>query len=112
MMRRGELPTQHEPDLFSQAADPPWLVWPQTELERRFAEFHRNNPHVYREFERRAMELYRAGATKIGVKAIAERIRWDVRIRTLGDEFKINNTYVSLYSRLLLHRHPELADVI
>lgn len=100
------------PDLFAQTADPHWLQWPTTKLERRFAEFHKRNPHVYAEFERRAMELYRAGATKIGVKAIAERIRWDVRVRTLGDEFKVNNSWVSLYARLLIHRRPELADVI
>lgn len=100
------------PDLFTTAQDPPWLVWPQTRIERRFAEFHRQNPHVYAEFERRAMELYRAGARRIGVKAIAERIRWDVHVRVLSTDYKIDNSLVSLYARLLIHRHPELAEVI
>lgn len=101
-----------QPDLWTAAADPPWLVRPITKLERRFAEFHAANPHVYAEFERRALQLYRAGARRIGAKAIAERIRWDVHVRTLGNEYKLNNSFVSLYARLLIHRHPELADVI
>lgn len=99
-------------DLFAQTPDPHWLAWPITKLERRFAEFHAANPHVYAEFERRAMELYRAGARRIGVKAIAERIRWDVHVRVLTEDYKINNSLVALYARLLIHRHPELAEVI
>lgn len=101
-----------QPDLWTAAADPHWLVWPQTRIERRFAEFHRQNPHVYAEFERRAMELYRAGARRIGVKAIAERIRWDVHVRVLTEDYKINNSLVALYARLLVHRRPELTEVI
>lgn len=100
------------PDLFATAQDPPWLVWPHTRIERRFAHFHGANPHVYAEFERRAMELLCAGARRIGVKAIAERIRWDVHVRVLTEDYKINNSLVALYARLLIHRHPELAEVI
>src|SRR5690625_3655853 len=91
---------------------PAWLAWPRTKLERRFADFHRGNPHILAEFERRALQLHAAGARRIGAKAIAERIRWDIHIRTLGDEYKLNNSFVALYSRLLIHRHPALADVI
>lgn len=91
---------------------PAWLAWPRTRLERRFAEFHAANPHVFAEFERRALQLARAGARRIGAKAIAERIRWDIHIRTLGDEYKLNNSFVALYARLLIHHHPQLADVI
>ena len=101
-----------QPDLWTTAADPSWLAWPQTKLERRFAEFHAANPHVYLEFERRAMELLCAGVRRIGVKAIAERIRWDVHVRVLTPDYKIDNSLVSLYARLLIHRRPELAEVI
>jgi hypothetical protein len=94
------------------ATEPGWLVCPESRLEREFAAFHRDNPHVFEEFERRALELHRAGRHRIGAKAIAERIRWDVMLRTLGDEYKVNNNRVSLYSRLLIHRHPELAGAI
>jgi len=46
------------------------------------------------------------------LEGIDQRIPWDVHIRTLGDEYKINNSLVTLYARLLVHRHPELAEVI
>jgi hypothetical protein len=92
--------------------EPGWLTNPSTRLEREFAVFHASNPHVYEEFERRALELHRAGQRRIGVKAIAERLRYDVMLRTLGDEYKINNNRVAFYSRLLIHRNPELADAI
>ena len=31
--------------------------------------------------------------------------------RTHGDQFKLNNSYRSRYTRLLLDRHPEWTDV-
>jgi hypothetical protein len=94
------------------SADPSWLRAPRTERERKFAEFHANNPHLFLEFEGRAMRALRDGWPRIGVKAIAEAIRWDYRVRTRGDDFKINNSFVALYARLLLHRRPELGLVI
>lgn len=93
-------------------ARPSWLTNPSNKLERHFARFHDLNPHVYLEFERRALEAHSAGARRIGVKAIAERIRWDIHTRTLGDKYKVNNSLVALYARLLLFRRPELADLI
>jgi hypothetical protein len=37
--------------------EPGWLTNPSTRLEREFAVFHASNPHVYEEFERRALEF-------------------------------------------------------
>lgn len=91
---------------------PAWYFSPRDEIEARFRIYHENNPHVYEEIERRAWMLYRAGRKRIGMKAIAESIRWESLISTEGDPCKINNNHVALYARLLLHRHPELDDVI
>src|SRR5688500_5975286 len=99
-------------DLPMFAADPHWLREPRTKLERQFAEFHAANPHVADLFERYALEAWKAGARRVGAKAIAERIRWDQRVRVISDEWKINNSLVALYARLLIHRHTILADVI
>lgn len=101
---------QYQTDLL--ASWPAWLLYPSSKIERRFASFHALNPHVYLQFEARASEAHRAGAARIGMKAIAERIRWDVHTRTLGEEFKLNNTFVALYARLLIWRRPELAALI
>jgi hypothetical protein len=66
---------------------------------------------VLAEFERRALELHRAGAERIGVKALAEVIRYHSTVAGMGD-YKVNNSLISLVSRWLIWRHPELADAI
>lgn len=97
-------------DLFT--ADPAWLSHPSTKLEREFAEWYALNPGIVAEFERRTMELYRAGAKRIGMKAIAEVVRYHSALQSKGDARKVNNSRVSFIARLMLHRHPELADRI
>ena len=100
------------PDLFPAAADPSWLVWPRSRLERRFAAFHAANPHVWAEVERRALALHRAGARRVGIALIFEAMRYDRLVTTTGEPWKMNNSYRALYARLLIARHPELAEVI
>jgi hypothetical protein len=45
------------------------------------------------------------------MKALFEIVRWDSRIRTVGEEFKITNTYSPYYARLVMRQEPDLADV-
>lgn len=101
-----------QPDLWTAAADPPWLQWPTTKLERRFAEFHKRNPHIYVELERRALALVGKGAHRIGVKALWEVLRYDAAVRSDDRPWRLNNSYTALYARLLIARRPELAEVI
>lgn len=81
-------------------------LFPKT-IEERFREFHSRNPQVYalfREFARRAMDSGR----RIGAKAIMERVRWEVYMKSRdGEGFKINNSYTSRYVRLLIDEYPE-----
>jgi hypothetical protein len=90
---------------------PRFLVEPSTSLEERFARFHRENPSLYREFERRAMALYNAGAQHIGIAMIAEVIRYDEAVAR-RDAYKVNNSYRAFYARMLVHDHPELSSLI
>jgi hypothetical protein len=91
---------------------PGWLINPGTDLERRFARWAKDNPDVLAEFERRAIRLHESGQRRIGVKQIAEVIRYYAAVESRGDRFKVNNSYTSLLARWLIHRHPELADAI
>jgi hypothetical protein len=90
---------------------PRFLAEPSSSLEERFARFHRENPSLYREFERRALALYHAGATRVGIAMIAEAIRYDDAVARRG-AYKVNNSYRAFYSRMLLHDHPELSSLI
>jgi hypothetical protein len=77
-----------------------------------FAEYHAANPHIYREFETRALALLAAGATRIAVAKIREEIRADMAVRTLSAEYKLSNTFTPDYARMLVANNPALAKVI
>ena len=65
-------------------------------------------PRVYGEFKRYAWEALMAGCTKIGAKAIAERVRWDFKL--YGDkktkDFKVNNIVVTYMAKKLAQEEP------
>lgn len=75
-------------------------------IEERFNRFYAANPHVADAFEALAAQ-WLARHSKVGAKAIAEQLRWRSGIETQGEPWKINNSLVALYARLLLDRHPE-----
>ena len=76
-----------------------------------FLDYDRRNPAVWPMFERFALEAARAGV-RMGAKAIWERMRWEVRINTPGDDFaKLNNSYVSWYSRRFKEQHPGYGQI-
>jgi hypothetical protein len=79
-------------------------------IDAKFAEFHRANPHVYATLVRLAREAKGAGKTKIGVKALWERMRWDLWLSTVDtiDEPKLNNDFTSRFARLIEEREPDL----
>lgn len=84
---------------------------PQT-LEEAFRAFHRDNPHVYDELRRLALELVDRGHDRIGIGMLFEVLRWQEAMRTTGDcGFRLNNSHRALYARLLMDREPRLRGV-
>ena len=79
-------------------------------IRARFAQFHAENPLVYAELLRLALEARGLGYRKIGIKMLWEVMRWNltVRIQRAEGEFKLNNNYHSRYARML-DREPALA---
>lgn len=92
--------------------DPAFLVVPSTDLEQRFKAFHEKNPHVYRRIEEKALELARAGRSRIGIAELVEDLRYDPSLRSAGEAFKLNNSYRAFYARLLVHRQKSLEETI
>lgn len=72
-----------------------------------FLSWHRNNPQVWTEFERFALEAANRGR-RIGAKAVAERVRWESEI-VRNEEFKIDNSFVSYYARIFAAKYPQHA---
>ena len=78
-------------------------------LEQRFGAFHTENPNVYSLFKRFTFEVIRRGHQHYSADAVIHRIRWETGVVTQGDDFKINNNWVSAYVRLFERDHPQHA---
>jgi hypothetical protein len=80
----------------------------------KFSVFHVQNPHVFAELERMALELAARGRKRIGVKLLVEVLRYEHYMTTEdpNSTFKISNTYTAFYARLLIDTHPELRELI
>lgn len=64
------------------------------------------NPEVWKQFVKFAMQLINAGYKRIGSKMIFERIRWETAVSG-NDGFKINNNYTPYYSRKFEKEFPQ-----
>ena len=80
-----------------------------------FEQFHRDNPRVYELFKQYTRAIVMVGRArgmkdkkiKTSAKLIINRIRWEVYMETLTDDFKINDAFTSRYARLFITEHPE-----
>lgn len=82
-----------------------------TKADQEFETFHKKNPDVYAEFVKLAQEAKKRGRSRIGIKMLAEVIRWNRFLNTTDDDYKINNNFVSRYARLIVQAHPELEEM-
>lgn len=96
--------------------DPDWLTTPRSVIEWDFKRYHEAHPDVYASLERAALAWAQAGAPRIAISRLVENIRYSrLTVAPTAHEqlpFKVNNNHRALYARLLIARHPNLADVI
>ena len=64
-----------------------------------------------REQPQSAREARRAGKTRVGIKALWERMRWDFFVTNRNDDFKLNNDFTSRYARLIAQNEPDLVGM-
>ena len=81
----------------------------QSILDHRFEEYDFNNPQIFATFKRFAFEVMAAGHKHFGAKAIFERMRWYFTVEARGDQFKLNNSFVSRYARKLIRECPQFS---
>ncbi|MFJ6752204.1 hypothetical protein ACIQNI_29075 [Streptomyces sp. NPDC091266] len=74
----------------------------------RFRAFDAQHPWVYRALEQLIEERLARGASKVGMKALFEALRWRHPRGVTG----LNNNYTALYARGLLAEHPQWAYAI
>lgn len=86
--------------------DPPELTPPE-----KFESFHNANPGVYCVLVELTRQAQRSGRTKVGIKALFERARWELSIATDETAPKLNNDYTAYYARLIMRQEPDLAGI-
>lgn len=84
----------------------------EEKTESRFTEFLRAHPEIYQAYCRLALDKIRAGAKRIGSKAIWEVLRWNTPLREDGSEFKLNNNLTPFFARKFQKDYPQYADRI
>lgn len=104
-------------DRFALATAEEWLVENvrlkigHSLILRRFLAFHHNNPRVFDLLLRFAREIQHTNRRRFGMKALFERVRWELALTTTEDTgLKLNNNYTAYYARLLALFDPSLAD--
>jgi hypothetical protein len=84
---------------------------PRPSADRKFEQFHAENPHVLDELVRLAREAITSGRSRLGIKAIWEVCRWNLNLSTTGRPFKLDNSMTAAYARMIMEQHPDLRGV-
>ncbi len=79
-----------------------------SELRKKFEQFHKDNPKVYRELVSLAHQAKERGRSKIGMRMLYEVVRWNRYLRTTDKDYKLNNDYCAFYARKIVDDYPEL----
>ena len=79
----------------------------------KFYTFHKSNQHVYKNLVAMARQYRRRHGknSKVGIKMLWEKLRWDYRMSTDHCEFKLNNNYPAYYARLIMQANDDLNGV-
>lgn len=86
---------------------------PNNEVDRKFQEYHKKNPDVYKHFVRITREAKTKGKDHLSIWLVANVVRWYVYMETddPNSEFKISNDYLSRYARLIMKQEPDLQGI-
>lgn len=81
-------------------------------LAEAFRTFDAANPHVYRELERLAEQWRKKHPhRRCGMKAMWERLRWELDVTTDDEPFALNNNLTAFYARKLMQHRADLAGL-
>jgi hypothetical protein len=82
---------------------------PARSHRERFMEFHKSNPDVYKYLREFALVALHRGR-RTSIKCLFERVRWEISIELREKPYRLNNSYTSLYARLLMKQEPQLRN--
>lgn len=62
------------------------MVTPKKSLQEAFDEFDQANPRVYQLIKKLAFQLIDSGKSHYGIGSIIEVLRWEINVKTVGDD--------------------------
>ena len=71
-------------------------------------QYHKDNPDIWKAFEKFTLEAVAAGKKHYSSKSIFERIRWETEVEAKHEIFKINNNFTPHYARIFEKKYPNL----
>lgn len=77
-------------------------------IDERCDAFIKANPKVWRYFVNLCLEVKRAGARQWSSKAAFEVMRYMATLQSVGEDFKLPNSYTSRFARRAMRDVPEL----
>ncbi len=92
-------------------AEPKQLALLPDPIDTRFTEWHHANPGIYWRLVGMARQWKDSGHDKCSMDMLVNNLRWSYGIETGGDSFRINDHFVSRYSRLIAANEPDLAHL-
>jgi len=72
----------------------------------RFKIYDQEHPHIWQAFVRYTMQVA-ARREYFSAKAIFHRMRWDTAIGEEGADYKLNDGWISHYSRKFMDHYPQ-----
>jgi hypothetical protein len=82
-------------------------VMKESALGREWIKWHFKNPQFFEYFEGFTFNAIDKGHDRLSGWLIVNRVRWETMIVTKGNDYKIKNDYIALFSRLFMVRHPD-----
>ena len=79
----------------------------ESRLGRKWLKWHRLNPEFYRLFEKYSLQALSNGHLNLSGWLIANRVRWESSIVTRGNDYKISNDFIALFTRLFMINNPQ-----
>lgn len=77
--------------------------------QAKFERYHAENPDIWNQFKEATFALIKVGRQHFSADAILHSIRFNTALRG-GTDFKLNNNYSSMYSRMFTSNFPEHRD--
>lgn len=78
-------------------------------IDEAFKKFHVQNPDCYKWFKNYFYYFKGRGKKHISAKLIAECVRQEPTLKTKGQLYKLDNSFISSYARLLVRDFPQYA---